>query len=288
VLSRRDRIVDAIRVYTGIEGSLDFNDRITFVNLLVDSNRKEYEDLINTQIEKLAFARVQPRDIHVRLRFAEMLLWAGNKTGQKRLEQAKEELEKLMQEHPREIVLQIRFAQAELWSKNYEEALKRFTALMEDSAISDNRQQLDVWMGWVDSVTGAVGNIARRAARDEEPAEKYVDAFFTAERRKQLQKAYETVDKVRPAMPKDRITNRHLDAVKFYSQSMGRLGESMSFIGQTDVCRELFERAISINHEDRDIWQAYADALKHQKQFQKAKIIYDALLKNQIPSELPR
>ncbi len=288
VLSRRDRIADAIRIYTSIEGSLDFNDRITFINLLVDSNRKEHQDLINDQIEKLIFARVKPRDVHMRLRFAEMFLWAGNKTGQKRLDQAKEELEKLMREHPREIVFQIRYAQAELWSKSYEEALKRFTSLMEDSAISDNQLQRDVWMGWVDSLTGAVGNIARRAAKDEEPVEKYIDAFFTAERRKQLQKAYEMVDKVRPPMPKDRITNRYLDDVKFYSQSMGRLGESMSFIGQTDVSRELFERAISINREDREIWQAYADALKHQKQFQKAKFIYDALLKNQIPSELPR
>lgn len=287
VLSIRDRIQDAIRIYASIEGVLDFSDRITFINLLVESGRAEHLVVLSDQIQKLIFTRAQPRDAQSRLRFAEMLLWAG-KYDQRKMEQAMEEFERLVREYPKELIFQVRLAQAILWNKNYDEALKRFAPLLDSPDVTDIKMLRDIWMGTIDSMNGAVGSVTQKAARDNERVEKYIEAFFTPERRNLLAKAYQMVDKVKPALPKARITRRDLDEVRFYSQSTSRLGFCMALIGQKETSRELFERAISLARDDKEIWKAYAEALKYQKEFQKAEIILVPLLKGEIPTELPR
>jgi cellulose synthase/poly-beta-1,6-N-acetylglucosamine synthase-like glycosyltransferase/tetratricopeptide (TPR) repeat protein len=287
VLSIRDRVQDAIRIYTSIENALDFGDRITFINLLVESGKKEHLALVDGQIQKLIFARAQPRDAHSRLRFAEMLLWAG-KYDQRKLEQALEEFDRLAREYPKELPFQVRLAQAILWSKNYEESLKRFTVLFDNPEITDNKMLRDIWMGTVDSLNGVVGIVTRKAAKDNERVDKYIDAFFTPEKRNLLARCYQLVDKVKPILPKEPVTRRELDEVRYYAQSMARLGSCVGLIGQKETSRELFERAISLAREEKEIWQTYAEALKYQKEYQKAEVILGPLLRGEIPAELPR
>ena len=144
----------------------------------------------------------------------------------------------------------------------------------------------DVWMGFCDSVAGSIGDVSRRAALDDEQPEKYIESFFTDKLRQSIDKAYAEIRRRAARMP-SRVTERYLSDVRYYSQSLARLGMSLGLMGEKDRSRAAFEGAISLNRGDTEIWLQYAQTLKLTKEYARAKVIYDALVANRLPTELP-
>jgi len=284
-LAGRDRIQDAINMFSKVEAELSFNERITYAILLTTAGTEADLNEAERQFRKLLASGVKPRDFELRTRYAEMLMWSG-KYDRKRYVQAIKEFEALAREYPNDIRFPIRIAQCLLWSGKYADARPRFQALFEDAAISDPRMNRDVWMGFVDSVAGEVGEVMRRSGVEDEVPEKALAAFFTERLRRSLNKAFQKANAMKPDVP-DRVTPRYLNEVRYYSQSLGRLGMSMALMGERERSRELFDKAVALNRTDREVWQLYAQTLTLIKDYRRAQIIYDALITGRLPEQLP-
>jgi len=141
-------------------------------------------------------------------------------------------------------------------------------------------------MGFVDSVAGSVGEVSRRASLEDEQPEKYLALFFTDKLRQSIDKAYREIDAVKPETPL-RATERRLSELRYYCESLSRLGLSLGLMGEKERSREAFEKAINLNRNIPEIWQQYAQTLKLTKEYSRAKVIYDALVAGRIPDELP-
>jgi len=285
-LAGRERIDDAIAQFTPIEQDLNFDERITFAVLLTSSGTRENLNEAERQFQKLLASPEKPKDATLRIRYAEMLLWSG-KYDKKRFVDAQRIFEELMKDIPSDPRFPIRVAQCVLWSGKYNEAMVKFTNLM-DNVYTDPKLDLDVWMGYVDSVAGSVGEVLRKAGLENESPEKYLNAFLTEQVRQNITKAYQRSAKVKPEPKTEKVSEKYLSELKYYTESLARLGMSLGLMGEKDRSRETFEKAISLNRTSKEIWELYANSLKLQKEYAKAQVIYDALIKDQIPDELPK
>jgi tetratricopeptide (TPR) repeat protein len=284
-LAGRDRIPEAIAVFQSVDNELSYNQRITYAILLTTSGTKEHLAEAERQFRRLIAEGVGPQDVDFRVRFAEMLMWSG-KYDKKRYAEALKEFENLARDYPKDIRFPIRIAQCLLWSGKYSEALTRFEDLLTNATITEPRMRRDVWMGFVDSVAGSIGEVSRRASQEDEQPEKYLDLFFTDALRRLVDKAYREIDAVKPETPQ-RVTDRYISELRYYTESLARIGLGLALMGQKERSRIAFEKAISLNRNIPEIWQQYAQALKLTKDYARAKVIYDALVAGRIPDELP-
>ncbi len=305
-LSARDRIAEAIEVYAGVEPYLDFNDRINYAILLTatdtQKNLTESEVKKNLaeaerQFTKLLNVENKPREEEVRSHFAEMLMWSG-KYDPKRFKVALAEFEKLAKEFPSQVRFRVRIAQCLLWSKQYRQALPKFEELLDnnlqgllDSAVTaepkrtleQRKMARDIWMGFADSTAGEIGTILQQAALEDQPPERYINAFFNEKMRASVLLAWPAgYDDVKPKQ-----NEKYAVEVDFYARSLARLGLVLGLMSDSARGREVFGKAIHLSHDDTELWKLYAQALKLTKQYRKAQAVYDALLEGRIPEELP-
>jgi cellulose synthase/poly-beta-1,6-N-acetylglucosamine synthase-like glycosyltransferase/tetratricopeptide (TPR) repeat protein len=285
-LSARDRVPEAIAVFASVESSLNFNERITYAILLTSMGSQKDLEEAEKQFKKLIDAPMHSRDTELRIRYAEMLKWSG-KYDKSRYVAARKEFEALAREFPNDVRFPINIAQCLLWSGHYEESLPRFEELLDTAVIKDRKLERDVWMGFCDSVAGTIGEILRRAGLENENPDDYLKVFFTAKLRESALKAYRRASAVQPERP-ERVTERYLSEVRYYSESLGRLGLCLGLMGDRERGREAFEKAISLNRQDRVVWEQYAQSLTMLKEYLKARAIYDALKADKLPDELPR
>jgi cellulose synthase/poly-beta-1,6-N-acetylglucosamine synthase-like glycosyltransferase/tetratricopeptide (TPR) repeat protein len=289
VLAARERLPEAVALFASIESTLSTEDRITYATLLTSLSTQESLTEADRQFRKILDTGVKVRDAEVRIKYAEMLLWIG-KYEKKRYADARREFESLQRDYPKDIRFPIRVAQSLLWEGQYQAALTRFAPLMENAAITDPVLERDVWMGYVDSVAGVVGDILRTAALENEQPDRRIAAFYNAAQRRLVQKAYDRAEAVKPKAPgeKEKLASRYLADLRYYSESLGRLGLSLALIGDRDRSREVFEKAIALNRTNREIWMQYAHSLTMLKEYQRAEAIYGPLVNGRFPEELPR
>jgi cellulose synthase/poly-beta-1,6-N-acetylglucosamine synthase-like glycosyltransferase/tetratricopeptide (TPR) repeat protein len=285
-LAGRDRVAEAVKLFTSVENDLTFNERITYAILLTSLGTEASIEEAERQFRRLINSGFRPRDEELRVRYAEMLMWGG-KYDKRRYAQAQKEFESLARDYPKDPRFPIRIAQCILWSGRYGEARPRFQALLDAPPLSDRKLQRDVWMGFADSVAGEVGEVLRRAGLEDEQPEKYLNEFFTDKLRKTIVREYQRADQMKPDTP-DRVTERYLNELKYYSESLSRLGLALGLMGDRARSREMFEKAISLNRLDREIWQRYAQTLTLTRDFVRARAIYDPLIAGRVPDELPR
>jgi cellulose synthase/poly-beta-1,6-N-acetylglucosamine synthase-like glycosyltransferase/tetratricopeptide (TPR) repeat protein len=284
-LAARERLDEAIAMFASIEGELNIDERITYAVLLTTRGTQDSLAEARRQFEKLLASGIRPRDVDLRIRYAEMLLWSG-KFDKKHYADARREFESLQRDYPKDIRFTIRVAQSLLWSGQYQEALNRFAPLWDTAVVTDTKLERDIWMGYVDSVAGVVGDILRQAALDNEQPDKRIAAFFNEAQRKLVLKAFNRSSALKPEAPNP-ITERYEADLGYYQNSLGRLGLGLGMMGERDRSREVFEKAIALNRNKRAIWQQYAETLTHLKEFQKAESIFGPLVAGRIPSDLP-
>ena len=287
VLAGRDRIKEAIAMFSLIEDEMTFEDRINYAILLSSGGTRENLDEAEKQFRKLIGSNERPKDAKVRRSYAEMMLWNG-KYDKKHFALAQMEFESLHKDFPKDDWLAVRVAQSLLWSGQYSASLPKFQDLMDLPVISDDRMKREIWMGYVDAAAGSVGDLMRKAALSDEQPDKPLAAFFNEKQRRLMAKAYQQADAVRPDAPTEKSSDRALSEIRYYCESLGRLGLSLGLLGDKERSREIFEKAISMNRANKEIWLQYAQSLTHQKEFQKARLIFNPLIDGRIPDELPR
>jgi hypothetical protein len=111
--------------------------------------------------------------------------------------------------------------------------------------------------------------------------------FFTDQLRRSIDKAYRDIEAVKPRELRQRASDRYISDLRYYCESLARLGLGLALAGDKARSRETFELAIRLNRGIKEIWQQYAHTLMLTKDYQRAKVIYDALVAGRLPDELP-
>lgn len=285
-LAGRDRIEEAIALFASVESDLNFSERITYAVLLTAGGTRDNLREAERQFRRLIALNPHPKDAEIRVRFAEMLMWSG-KYDKQRYSEALREFESLAADYPKDIRFPIRIAQVLLFSGRYAQSLPRFQSLLDNELITEKKLERDVWMGFVDSVAGEVGEVLRKAGLEDEAPDRYLAAFFNEKLRRSIGKAYARSLAVKPMLP-ERPTEKYLSEMRYYCESLARLGLGLALMGERERSREVFEQAIGYNRSDREIWQQYAKALTLTKEYIRARAIYEPLIAGRIPEAFPR
>jgi cellulose synthase/poly-beta-1,6-N-acetylglucosamine synthase-like glycosyltransferase/predicted Zn-dependent protease len=292
VLAAADRRVEAIEMLTvpSVLATLDVTELLNLADLLTAENQLERAEAELAKVVTEASGRES------RIRYASILLWNG------KYPKAKDVLTRLASEFPQDRDITLLLAQAYLWSKDYTNALRRFTDLVvvrpDPVTKQDPLADPDIWRGFIDAASGAVGESLREFPR------RNIGPMFTTPQREAIFRAYEylatvrqkTLDASKKEMDKltapgnDKNPNfdervkalrgTHDARMKSLAGTMGRLGLLLGLLGDRARSTSSFATALRIDRYNRDVWLQYAQTLTAIGDDLGAKPIYDWLLTN--------
>jgi tetratricopeptide (TPR) repeat protein len=185
---------------------------------------------------------------------------------------------------------EVRLAQAYLWAGDSEKALPMFEHILKDYVIPeiDLTIRRDAWMGYIDAVSGMIGERFRVVKTDEDIA-RIRRNLFTEEQKAHILWCYQRADKILPD-PRTRLSDPELytEELEYYTGSLGRLGIELAYMGEMEKSREIYARAVNLNTERKIVLRLlreYAQALQNIRLNREAEAIYQQLLAEQTRPE---
>lgn len=292
VLAAADRRLEAIDMLTvpKVLASLDVTEMLNLADLLTAESQLERAEA------ELAKVVTEVSDRKSRVRYASILLWNA------KYSKSKEVLQRLLKDYPQDRDIMLLLAQAYLWSQDYTTALARFTDLVvvrpDPVTKQDPLANPDIWRGFVDAASGAVGESLRDFPR------RSIGPLFTAPQREAIVRSFDFLTTVRDKIvasnkeemekllsagddkdPSFEGRKRVLQAkndnrMKTLAGSMGRLGLLLGLLGERERSNASFGAALQLDRQNRDVWLQYAQTLTALGEDQRAKPVYDWLLSN--------
>ena len=305
VLARADRRVEAIDMLTTpkVLASLDVTEMLNLADLLTAESQLERAEA------ELAKVVTEVSDRKSRIHYGSILLWNA------KYAKSKEVLQRLLKDYPHDRDILLLLAQTHLWSQDYSTALARFTDFVVSGPDPMTKQNPlatpDMWQGFIDAASGAVGDWHRDFPRrsigplftvlQREAVVKSLD-FLTTVRDKTLASNQEEMDKLLavgdskdPSLEgRKRVLQAKNDKrMKTLAGSMGRLGLLLGLVGERKCSNASFGAALQFDRTNRDVWLQYVQTLTALGEDLRAKPVYDWLLSNPEkklppPSESPK
>ena len=156
--------------------------------------------------------------------------------------------------------------------------------------VPEKSREVDIWMGYIDSLAGRIGE-QYRAAKSDEDLDRIQGGLYTAKERKLILQAFAKMDAMKPDLQTSGGGDPEFYAqlLEYYAGTCSRLGMELVYLGESQKAREAYNRAFSVttNRETLfKLWNEYARTLMNVKANAEAAEIINMLMRQELPNSL--